>query len=87
RSKSSARDLAGARALRGAVVIALLLAGLFFSKLLASISVAVAAVVALGIVAIFIVASWVWVFRDAERSAIRGMLRSYYPAFDRMSAA
>jgi O-antigen/teichoic acid export membrane protein len=86
-SKISVKDLAGGRAVSGAVVVALLLAGLVVSKLLASISVAVTAVVALGIVAIFIVASWLWVFRDAERSAIRGMLRSYYPSFDRMSAA
>lgn len=86
-SRSSAKDLAGGRAVSGAVVIALLLVGLVVSKLLASISIAVTAAVALGSVAAFIAASWFWVFRDAERSAIRGMLRSCYPPFDRMTAA
>jgi len=72
------RDLAGGRGASGALAIAMLLAGLVGSKLLASISVVPAAVVALGTVAAFLAASWVWVFRDAERATIAGMLRSYF---------
>jgi O-antigen/teichoic acid export membrane protein len=86
-SRAGVIELGGSRAASGTAAILVLLAGLAGSKLLAPVSYAVVAAASVAVIAAFIVLSWTWVFRDAERAAITGMARSYFAPLRRMPAA
>jgi O-antigen/teichoic acid export membrane protein len=80
-------DIAGGRTAQGIVVVLVLLGGLSGSKLLVTPAPALAAAGVITTLVGFIVASWTWILRDAERLAIASIVRAYLRPLKRIRAA
>jgi O-antigen/teichoic acid export membrane protein len=80
-------DIAGGRTAPGIAVVLVLLGGLSGSKLLITLVPALAAAGVITTLVGFIVASWLWILRDAERLAIGSIVRGYLRPLKRVRAA
>jgi O-antigen/teichoic acid export membrane protein len=76
-AESPIASVAGGQVGRAASAILLLLVVLGASKVVAGASVPGALVAAIAATAAFAIASWKWILRDAERSAVTGLLQTY----------